>query len=460
MAGLGSDLPAAIDLVTSAARPILERWFEADVVQATLATDAIIGTFASISSPGTAYVLLHHVMGEAGGARGVWGYVQGGMGGLADALESVCRDLRVDILREAEVIQIVTAGGQVRGVGLVNGTTIDAPVVASSVDAHLTFERFLCAEDLPAAFRRAVLRIDYASASAKINLAVSEPPTSVACRQPASPLIIRPRSTSARRSMTWSTPTTLPSTAGPAPNRFSKSPCRRQHAGERSGNVARTCRHFWISRQAFYKWKRRYEAHGEAGLYDRARTPHRSPRATPREVVSKILYLRQNYHFGPSRIADYLRRFHDLSVVPSSVHRILGRHGMSRLPANQKHRPHTKRWKRYEKAQPGLRLQMDVKFLERIPGTRKAPLPVHRHRRLHPHSNPQGLRRVQPEHGDPLRDRRSSAVTVSRPRHSDGQRRGVSVSIPLARRGLKALFMTVWRPSTRSAENSCGIRQG
>ena len=176
MAGLGSDLPAAIDLVTSAARPILERWFEADVVQATLATDAIIGTFASISSPGTAYVLLHHVMGEAGGARGVWGYVQGGMGGLADALESVCRDLRVDILREAEVIQILTAGGQVRGVGLVNGTTIDAPVVASSVDAHLTFERFLCADDLPAAFRSAVSRIDYASASAKINLALSEPP--------------------------------------------------------------------------------------------------------------------------------------------------------------------------------------------------------------------------------------------------------------------------------------------
>ena len=144
-----------------------------------------------------------------------------------------------------------------------------------------------------------------------------------------------------------------------------------QHAGERSGNVARTCRHFGISRQAFYKWKRRYEVHGEVGLYDRARTPHRSPRSTPCEVVSKMLYLRQHYHFGPSRIADYLRRFHGLSVATSSVHRILGRHGMSRLPANQKHRPHAKRWKRYEKAQPGLRLQVDVKFLERIPGTGK-----------------------------------------------------------------------------------------
>jgi transposase InsO family protein len=144
-----------------------------------------------------------------------------------------------------------------------------------------------------------------------------------------------------------------------------------QRAGERSRNVARTCRHFGISRQAFYKWKRRYEAHGEAGLCDRPRTPHRSPRSTPREVVSKILYLRQNYHFGPRRIADYLKRFHSLSLATSSVHRILGKHGMSRLPANQKHRQHTKRWKRYEKAQPGHRLQMDVKFLERIPGTRQ-----------------------------------------------------------------------------------------
>jgi transposase len=116
-----------------------------------------------------------------------------------------------------------------------------------------------------------------------------------------------------------------------------------------SRSVARTCRHFGISRQAFYKWKRRYDTHGEAGLCDRPRTPRRSPRATPREVVSKILYLRQHYHFGPGKIADYLKRFHRLSIAVSSVHRVLRTHGMSRLPANQKHRPHRTRWKRYEK---------------------------------------------------------------------------------------------------------------
>ncbi len=144
-----------------------------------------------------------------------------------------------------------------------------------------------------------------------------------------------------------------------------------QHAAERPRNVARTCRHFGISRRAFYKWKQRYDAYGEVGLYDRSRTPRHSPRATPREVVSKILYLRQHYHFGPARIAAYLKRFHRLTVAPSSVHRLLSKHGMNRLPANQKHRPHAKRWKRYEKARPGQRLQVDVKFLERIPGTQK-----------------------------------------------------------------------------------------
>jgi transposase InsO family protein len=144
-----------------------------------------------------------------------------------------------------------------------------------------------------------------------------------------------------------------------------------QQAAARSRNIARTCRHFGISRQAFYRWKRRYAALGATGLADRPSTPHRSPRALPREVVSKVLYLRQHYHFGPGRIADYLQRFHQLSLAVSSVHRILLRHGMNRLPRNQKHRPHGKRWQRYEKPQPGHRLQLDVKFLERIPGTRK-----------------------------------------------------------------------------------------
>ena len=173
---LQEDLPEAVDLLTGAARPILERWFEAEVLRATLATDAIIGAFASISSPGTAYVLLHHVMGEAGGARGVWGYVQGGMGGLADSLEKACNDLKVDILRETSVKSILTKDGRATGVTLEKGGTLEASVVASSVDAHLTFECFMDPNDLPPEFREAVAKIDYSSASAKVNLALSEPP--------------------------------------------------------------------------------------------------------------------------------------------------------------------------------------------------------------------------------------------------------------------------------------------
>ena len=136
-------------------------------------------------------------------------------------------------------------------------------------------------------------------------------------------------------------------------------------------NVARTCRHFGISRKTFYKWKQRFDDHREAGLCDRPRLPHQFPRATPSDVISKIVYLRQTYHFGPRRIRDYLNRFHQVTVATSTVHRILGKHGMQRLPANHQHRSRAARWIRYEKPQPGHRLQLDVKFLERIPGTQK-----------------------------------------------------------------------------------------
>lgn len=173
---MGERIPAGLELLTGAARPILERWFETDVLKTTLATDAVIGAFASISQPGTAYVLLHHVMGTAGGSRGVWGYVRGGMGALSDSIANVCRQLGVTIETECEVERIIVDRGRVAGVLLADGREIGGPVVASSVDANLTFNRFLKEDELPAPFREAVGRIDYSSATAKINLALSEPP--------------------------------------------------------------------------------------------------------------------------------------------------------------------------------------------------------------------------------------------------------------------------------------------
>jgi transposase InsO family protein len=143
------------------------------------------------------------------------------------------------------------------------------------------------------------------------------------------------------------------------------------HAQEVTGNVAKTCRYYGISRNMYYKWFRRYEAEGIEGLRDRSRRPLNSPRATQTEVVGKILYLRQNYHFGPMKISMYLARYHDIEISNSGVWRILKRLDMNRLPASQRHKRHERRWKRYEKPLPGHQVQIDVKFIEPLKGSRK-----------------------------------------------------------------------------------------
>jgi phytoene dehydrogenase-like protein len=173
---LGDGAGEAVEVLTGAARPILDRWFGSEELKGTLATDAIIGAMASPSMPGTAYVLFHHVMGEAGGARGVWGYMRGGMGGVTQALAAAARDLGVDIRCEAEVARILVRDGRADGVALVGGDEFHAPIVASNADAHVTFLRLLERSELPAAFVADVERISYASASVKINVALSELP--------------------------------------------------------------------------------------------------------------------------------------------------------------------------------------------------------------------------------------------------------------------------------------------
>jgi transposase InsO family protein len=144
-----------------------------------------------------------------------------------------------------------------------------------------------------------------------------------------------------------------------------------RHAEEVTGNVAATCRYYGISRQCFYKWRGRYDELGEAGLRDGSSVPLRSPNQTKAEVVGKIIYLRSNYHFGPQKIAMYLKRYHDIEISPSGVWRILKRLDMNRLPTSQRYKRHKDRWKRYEKALPGHRVQVDVKFIEPIRGSRK-----------------------------------------------------------------------------------------
>jgi transposase InsO family protein/transposase-like protein len=143
-----------------------------------------------------------------------------------------------------------------------------------------------------------------------------------------------------------------------------------RHAREVSGNVSQTCRYYGIARQSYYLWLRRYVEKGVPGLEDRSRRPHRSPQATSTEIVGEIVHLRQTYHFGPQKIAMYLKRYHELAVSTSGIWRILKRLGLSRLPASQRHVPYHKRWQRYEKPEPGHQVQIDVKFIAPLKGSR------------------------------------------------------------------------------------------
>ncbi len=110
-----------------------------------------------------------------------------------------------------------------------------------------------------------------------------------------------------------------------------------QHVEEVTGNVAMTCRYFGITRHTYYRWFRRYQQLGLEGLKDRSHRPLVCPHATKAEVVGKIIHLRQHYHFGPAKISMYLKRYHDVSVSPSGIWRILKRANLNRLPASQRY---------------------------------------------------------------------------------------------------------------------------
>jgi phytoene dehydrogenase-like protein len=166
----------AIEIMTGAATPILHRWFESEQLKATIATDAVIGAFASPSMPGTAYVLFHHVMGECNGVRGVWGYVRGGMGKISESIAAAAQSYGVQIRTNAEVAAILQRNGRVIGVSLKDGTEFMASRVASCADANVTFRKLMNEADLPTEFMAGIRRIDYSSATVKINVALSEPP--------------------------------------------------------------------------------------------------------------------------------------------------------------------------------------------------------------------------------------------------------------------------------------------
>jgi phytoene dehydrogenase-like protein len=165
-----------VQLMTMSAADFLDQWFETDVLKATMAASGIIGTFLGVRSPGTAYVLLHHYMGEIDGAFRAWGLARGGTGAISNALAAAAREAGADIRTGAEVARILVRGGTAEGVVLQNGDEYRARVVASSVDPRLTFLRLLDPRQLPGEFVEDIRRYKFRGSSAKVNLALDALP--------------------------------------------------------------------------------------------------------------------------------------------------------------------------------------------------------------------------------------------------------------------------------------------
>ena len=176
---LRGQLSRAVGLLLGPARPELERWFESEPLRATLATDAVIGAWASPSSPGTGYVLFHHVMGETGGARGVWAYVEGGMGRLSEAIADAARAAGAELRLASPVAGIEVDAGRVRGVTLEDGTAVEVSRVVSGADPRRTLLDWVGAEHLPDTTARELAALDFRSGSVKVNLALERLPAFV-----------------------------------------------------------------------------------------------------------------------------------------------------------------------------------------------------------------------------------------------------------------------------------------
>ncbi|KAL7231472.1 hypothetical protein ACSBR2_009678 [Camellia fascicularis] len=171
-----------IDLLLSPVSKVLNNWFESDVLKATLATDAVIGTTGSVTTPGSGYVLLHHVMGETDGDRGIWSYVEGGMGSVSLAISKAAREAGAHIVTDAEVSRLmIEDSGAVNGVILADGTKVHSSVVLSNSTPYKTFMELLPENVLPDGFIRAVKHLDYSSGTTKINLAVKSLPQFWCC---------------------------------------------------------------------------------------------------------------------------------------------------------------------------------------------------------------------------------------------------------------------------------------
>src|SRR3546814_4157146 len=132
-----------LDLIVKSARTFLDGWFESEAGKAAFGFDAVVGNYASPDTPGSAYVLLHHVFGEVNGKRGAWGHSLGGMGAITEAMAKVCRAAGVEISLGAPVARVLVDGGNAAGVKLESGEEITADTIIANLGPKLPYERVM-----------------------------------------------------------------------------------------------------------------------------------------------------------------------------------------------------------------------------------------------------------------------------------------------------------------------------
>jgi phytoene dehydrogenase-like protein len=165
-----------LDLFTKSARTLLDSWFESEAVKAAFGFDAVVGNYASPDTPGSAYVLLHHVFGEVNGKKGAWGHAIGGMGAITQIMAKVCGQLGVEISLEAPVSRVLVDGEKVAGVRLESGEEIAANRVIANVGPKILYERMFDDSDLKPEFKRRVRGFKAGSGTFRMNVALSELP--------------------------------------------------------------------------------------------------------------------------------------------------------------------------------------------------------------------------------------------------------------------------------------------
>ena len=164
-------------LWTSSSAAFLDRYFECDLLKGAMAGGSIIGTALGPYSPGTAYVLLHHLMGDVDGTIGAWGYARGGMGAISHALADAVREAGGEIRTDAEVVQFLTEGDDVTGVALASGEEIRARSVVSNLDPKRTYLNLMPREALPGEFRNSIDQFKIRGSSGKLNIALDRAPS-------------------------------------------------------------------------------------------------------------------------------------------------------------------------------------------------------------------------------------------------------------------------------------------